>query len=110
MPAEPEDATNRITLIKWELDMKKHYDDLSDCNDGVYSLCALTNGQGSELSKVEVKAIEGHEDALKTKNCVWLLDACEATLLKCIVQSISLSPLFKQERSSTTMPNSRIKL
>ena len=35
---EPSDTTSRIALIKWKLDVKKHYSNLSDYNNRIYLL------------------------------------------------------------------------
>ena len=62
--------------------MKKHRVEFSDCNDRTCSSWSLINGQGSKLAKAEVKTTEGHEETLKTKDCVWLLSAYETATTK----------------------------
>ena len=77
-PDIPTDIDNKFLLIKYELDMKKYYDDKKDLDDGLFRLWALLNGQGSGLAKTEVKAITSYDDAVSKKDCVWLLKSYRA--------------------------------
>ena len=51
-------SESKFLVIKYELDMKKYYDDKKDLDDGLFRLWALLNGQGSNLAKTEVKSMK----------------------------------------------------
>ena len=72
-PDIPTDAENKFLIIKYELDMKKYYNDKKDYDDGLFRLWALLNGQGSGLAKTKVKAVTGFDDVISKKDCMWLL-------------------------------------
>ena len=59
--------------------MNKHSAEIANYHNGLFTLWALINGQGSQLARTKAKSTNGHTKAEKNKDCVRALKACRST-------------------------------
>ena len=58
--------------------MNKHSTELSNHHNGLFTLWALINGQGSQLSRTKVKATNGCTKVDKNKDYLQVLKSCRS--------------------------------
>ena len=76
-PTHPGNDASRSLVFKWEIEMKRYFENKADCNNGSFGLWAMIDGQVLSLAKTGAKAVKGHGDDYEKKYFMWLLATCE---------------------------------